>query len=96
MAESEDISPFKKTVEFLLSGKVDFEFRTTVVGGLHETQDIVNIAKAIKGAPRYFLQSFVDSGDLIMDGFCAVLPNEMKKMAFLAKDFVPNTEIRGI
>ena len=91
-----DISPFKKTVEFLLSGKVDFEFRTTVVGGLHETQDIVNIAKAIKGAPRYFLQSFVDSGDLIMDGFCAVLPNEMKKMAFLAKDFVPNTEIRGI
>lgn len=94
--ENLDITPFKKTVEFLLSGKVDFEFRTTVVGGLHETQDIVNIAKAIKGAPRYFLQSFVDSGDLIMDGFCAVLPNEMKKMAFLAKDFVPNTEIRGI
>ena len=94
--ENLDITPFKKTVEFLLSGKVDFEFRTTVVAGLHEAQDIVEIAKTIKGAPRYFLQSFVDSGDLIMDGFCAVLPNEMKKMAVLAKEFVPNTEIRGI
>lgn len=94
--ENLDLSPFKKTVEFLLSGKVDFEFRTTVVEGLHETQDIVDIAKTIQGAPRYFLQSFVDSGDLIKDGLCAVSPENMKKMAFLAREFVTNTEIRGI
>ena len=94
--ENLDIAPFKKTVEFLLSGKVDYEFRTTVVGGLHETQDIVDIAKTIKGAPRYFLQSFVDSGDLISGGLCAISPNEMKNMALLASEFVPNTEIRGI
>lgn len=94
--ENLELAPFKKTVEFLLSGKVDYEFRTTVVGGLHETQDIVEIAKAIKGAPRYFLQSFVDSGDLISGGFCAVLPEDMKKMALLASEFVTNTEIRGI
>ncbi len=94
--ENLDLAPFKKTVEFLLSGKVDFEFRTTVVDKIHETQDIVEIAKTIKGAPRYFLQSFVDSGDLISNGLCAVLPENMKKMALLAKEFVPNTEIRGI
>jgi pyruvate formate lyase activating enzyme len=39
--ESLDITPFKKTVEFLLSGAVDYEFRTTVVKGIHETQDTV-------------------------------------------------------
>ena len=94
--ENLDISPFKRTVEFLLSGKVEFEFRTTVVAGIHKTQDIVEIAKTIKGAKRYFLQSFVDSGDLIGDGFCAFSPTEMEKMAVLARDFVPNTEIRGI
>ncbi len=94
--ENLDLSPFKKTVDFLLSGTVDFEFRTTVVSGIHETQDIVEIAKTIKGAKRYFLQSFVDSGDLIMDGLCAISPENMKKMALLARDFVPNTEIRGI
>ena len=94
--ENLDVSPFKKTVEFLLSGKVDFEFRTTVVSKIHETQDIVEIAKTIKGAPRYFLQSFVDSGDLITDGLCAISPEDMKKMALLASEFVTNTQIRGI
>ncbi len=94
--ENLDVAPFKKTVEFLLSGKVDFEFRTTVVGGIHQTQDIVEIAKTITGAPRYFLQSFVDSGDLISGGLCAISPENMKNMADLARRFVPNTEIRGI
>lgn len=94
--ENLDVSPFKRTVEFLLSGKVDFEFRTTVVSKIHETQDIVEIAKTIKGAPRYFLQSFVDSGDLITDGLCAIPPEDMKKMALLASEFVTNTQIRGI
>ena len=94
--ENLDVSPFKKTVEFLLSGKVDYEFRTTIVEGIHETQDIVEIAKTIKGAPRYFLQSFVDSGDLITDGLCAISPEDMKKMALLASEFVTNTQIRGI
>ena len=94
--ENIDVSPFKKTVEFLLSGKVDYEFRTTLVKGIHETQDIVEIAKTIKGAPRYFLQSFVDSGDLITDGLCAISPEDMKKMSLLASEFVTNTQIRGI
>ncbi|MBE6664077.1 MAG: anaerobic ribonucleoside-triphosphate reductase activating protein [Ruminococcaceae bacterium] len=94
--ENLDISPFKKTVEFLLCGSVDYEFRTTVVKGIHETQDIVEIAKTIKDAPRYFLQSFVDSGDLIANGLCAISPEDMKKMALLATQFVTNTKIRGI
>lgn len=94
--ENLDITPFKKTVEFLLSGAVDYEFRTTVVKGIHETQDIVDIAKTIAGAKRYFLQSFVDSGDLISSGFCAFSPEDMKKMAELSSAFVTNTEIRGI
>lgn len=94
--ENLDVSPFKKTVEFLLGGSVDYEFRTTVVKGIHETQDIVEIAKTIKDAPRYFLQSFVDSGDLIMNGLCAISPEDMKKMALLATQFVTNTKIRGI
>ena len=94
--ENLDVNPFKKTVEFLLSGKVDFEFRTTVVKGIHQTQDIVQIAKTIRGAKRYFLQSFVDSGDLISEGLCAISPEDMQKMADLARAFVTNTEIRGI
>lgn len=94
--ENLDITPLKRTVEFLLSGKVDFEFRTTIVEGLHTEADILDIGKTIKGAPRYFLQNFVDSGDLIGEGLCAISLENMKKMQKIAAQFVPNAEIRGI
>ena len=91
-----NIENVEKSVEILLENKVDYEFRTTVVKELHKKEDFEKISTWIKGAKRYFLQSFVDSGDLIGDGFCAFSPTEMEKMAVLARDFVPNTEIRGI
>ena len=94
--ENLDLSPLKTTVEFLLSGKVDYEFRTTIVEGLHTEADILDIGKTIKGAPRYFLQNFVDSGDLIGEGLCAISLENMKKMQKIAAQFVPNAEIRGI
>ena len=64
--DSFDIAKIEESVNFLLSGKVDYEFRTTIVDGLHETQDIVKIGEWIKGAKKYFLQNFVDSGNLII------------------------------
>lgn len=94
--ENLDLSPLKRTVEFLLSGKVGYEFRTTIVEGLHTEADILDIGKTIKGAPRYFLQNFVDSGDLIGEGLCAISLENMKKMQKIAAQFVPNAEIRGI
>ena len=94
--ENLDLSTLKRTVEFLLSGKVDYEFRTTIVEGLHTEADILDIGKTIKGAPRYFLQNFVDSGDLIGEGLCAISLENMKKMQKIAAQFVPNAEIRGI
>jgi pyruvate formate lyase activating enzyme len=94
--ENLDLAPLKRTVEFLLSGKVDFEFRTTIVEGLHTEADILDIGKTIKGAPRYFLQNFVDSGDLIGEGLGAVPLENMKNMQKIATQFVPNAEIRGI
>jgi pyruvate formate lyase activating enzyme len=94
--ENLDLSPLKRTVEFLLSGKVDYEFRTTIVEGLHTEADILDIGKTIKGAPRYFLQNFVDSGDLIGEGLGAVPLENMKNMQKIAAQFVPNAEIRGI
>ncbi len=91
-----DISPLQKSVEFLLSGKVDFEFRTTVVNELHTVEDIAAIGEWIKGAPRYFLQNFVDSGDLICGDMTALPREELYKMQQKAQEYVVNTEIRGI
>lgn len=60
-----DVTPIQQSIDLLLAGRVDFEFRTTVVAEYHTPEDIGKIARWLSGAPRYFLQPFVDSGNLI-------------------------------
>lgn len=91
-----DISPIEKSVEILKTSGIDYEFRTTVVAEFHEPQDIVAAAEWIKGAKRYFLQNFVDSGDLICSNLSAVDKSVLCNMQQKAAQFVCKTEIRGI
>ena len=90
------IEKIDESVSFLLEGKVDYEFRTTVVNEFHTVESIAEAAKWIKGARRYFLQNFIDSGNLIGNGISGVPKVEMEKMREAASHFVPETAIRGI
>jgi pyruvate formate lyase activating enzyme len=94
--DSFDIAKIEESVNFLLSGKVDYEFRTTIVDGLHETQDIVKIGEWIKGAKKYFLQNFVDSGNLIGSGLKAVSLDKLKEFEKIAKSSVEKIALRGV
>lgn len=80
-----DISKIEESVAFLMEGKVDYEFRTTVVSEFHENEDILKISEWIKGAKRYFLQNFVDSGNLIEKNILhAVTPENLEFMRISA------------
>lgn len=85
----------KESIDFLLEGRVDYEFRTTVAAELHSVEDIKAIGELIKGAKRYFLQNFEDSGHLIGKGLSPVTPENLVKMQQIATDFVSNSQIRG-
>ncbi len=91
-----DITPIEKSVDFLLQNKVDFEFRTTIVDGFHTLDDIQDIVVWIKGAHKYFLQNFVDSGDLIKPDLKPVSALLLKEMQKKASEIIPSVEIRGI
>ena len=91
-----DIGKIEESVEFLMSDAVDYEFRTTVVREYHTAEDIVEITKWIAGAKRYFLQGFVDSGNLIGSGMSALRPQEMVEICTKAQEIVPNTVLRGV
>ena len=91
-----DLSKIEESVSFLLEGNVDYEFRTTVVNGFHTVESIATAAKWISGAKRYFLQNFVDSGNLIDEGVSGVSKEEMEKMREAASQYVADTQIRGI
>lgn len=94
--KSLELSRIEESVDFLKSGAVDYEFRTTVVKEFHTVEDIRSAAEWIKGAKRYFLQNFVDSGNLIDSSMSGVDKSVMLEMQRAAADFVPKTEIRGI
>ncbi len=86
----------QKTVEFLKTNAVPYEFRTTVVSQLHTGQDFVEIGQWIQGAQAYFLQNFVDSGDLIQSGLTGATPQQMQNYLKICQEFVPNTQLRGL
>ena len=52
-----NIENVKKSIEFLKSGQVDYEFRTTFSPDL-TVDDIENICKEIKGAKNYSIQKY--------------------------------------
>ena len=100
-AETAGISDFafssvRKSMDFLLSGFVDYEFRTTVVRGLHDSNSLIGAARSVLGAKRYYLQRFVDSGELIGTGFSAFSDAEMREFRELVSPFVQSAALRGI
>lgn len=93
--ENLDINLIEESIDFLLGGKVDFEFRTTVVKELHTVSDIQDIGVMIKGADKYFLQNFVDSGHIIGQNLSPVDAETLEKMRIAAAKSVKSAEIRG-
>jgi pyruvate formate lyase activating enzyme len=89
-----DLTAFEESRDILLSGSVDYEFRTTVTEQLHTPQSIAEAAEWIKGAKRYFIQNFKDSGDLVGEGMSPVCQENLESMRDAALRFVNSVVIR--
>ena len=53
-----EIEKIEESVKILKKGVIECEFRTTVVPGVIDKDDVLKMAKWIGPAPRYFLQNF--------------------------------------
>lgn len=91
-----NLEPIKESVDLLLSNVVPYEFRTTVVRQLHTNKDILSLAQWIKGAKRYYLQNFVDSGDVLASGLSGYSKKEMQIFQEVIHPLIPSVELRGI
>ncbi len=92
-----DFEKIKESVDFLINeAGCDYEFRTTVVAEFHTESAFEEIGKLIKGAKNYFLQGFIDSGDLIGENLNALPKSNMEKMADRVRPYVENVQLRGV
>lgn len=90
-----DVAPILESVALLKTGQVDYEFRTTVAKPIHTEEDFHAIAGWLGDVPKYYLQCFVDSGQILQPGMSAFAPEEMQRFLSIVKTGVPAAEIRG-
>jgi len=93
-----DLSKIKESIKLIMASGLDYEFRTTVVPTLLSVQDVVDIAKNLKGAKKFVLQQFVAEHcwDEKLRSIKPYDKEEIEKMILQAKKYIPQTVIRGI
>lgn len=91
-----ELDKIKESIALLTNGTVDYEFRTTVVKELHEEADFEEIGQMIRGAKRYFLQCFTDRDTVPFGNLHGPEPEEMERFAEIARQYVPQTQVRGV
>lgn len=87
---------YVRTVEMLKQGKVDYEFRTTVVPSFVDAEDILKIGELAKDAKRLVLQQFVPN-DTLDKTFSNVKPYPPEVIAYFAdvvKKYVNTVTLR--
>ena len=91
-----DLESITRTVEYLKSGVVDYEFRTTIVKELHKREDIEAIGQWLSGSRRYFLQNYKESEQVIRPVFTSYSREQLENFQQILQKTIPQVEIRGI
>ena len=91
-----DLGPVEESVALLKEGRVDYEFRTTVVSQLHDEASLVSAAEWLRGAKAWYLQQFVDSGGCIRQGLTAYSEDALRALLKTVQTILPAARLRGV
>lgn len=58
---------WQQSLAYLRASDMEYELRTTLVGGLHEQEDLLVMAELLETQEMWYIQSFVKQGLLIND-----------------------------
>lgn len=84
--------------DLLINGDIPYEFRTTVVDGIHTEEDFRELGPFIKGCRSYFLQAYKESSTVLdlSAGFGTPKKEELLSYAELVSSYVEKVDIRGV
>ncbi len=86
----------EKSVALLKSSNIDYEFRTTVCHPFHSPKCMEEIGRWLRNAKRYYIQPFVDSGNLLGSGVSVMTKSELETLLNAVKSYIPAAELRGV
>jgi pyruvate formate lyase activating enzyme len=93
---AKDTEPLLQAIEMLKTGKIEYEFRTTIVPGFVDDDEIGRIGELVKGGRSFSLQQFVPE-DTLDKSFTALKPyrpERIEKFADTMKKYVDKVTIR--
>ncbi len=97
-----DITRIEESVSLLKNSGIPYEFRTTVVKGIHTIEEFQTIGEWLSGCQAYYLQAFRENEDLLglqttsVELFQTFSKKEMKQMAELARKYIDKVALRGV
>ena len=93
---AENTAVFQRAIEMLKTGKVEYEFRTTVVPEFVTAEDVVCIGEITKGAKTFAFQQFVphDTLDKRFENVQPYAPETIKEFAETMKKYTKNVVLR--
>lgn len=94
--KSIDLTRILRSIDLLKNSQTEYEFRTTVVTEFHEADDFEAIGDMIRGASRYYLQSFTDRETVPFGNLHAPSKEEMLRYKDIAESYVGLAELRGV
>jgi pyruvate formate lyase activating enzyme len=92
-----DLERIRLSVDLIRNSGVDYEFRTTIVPGLHNESDFEKIGKWLEGSKKYVLQAFEDKGKILdpkLKGRIKGQKIDLEKIAKNMEKYFGKVEIR--
>ena len=91
-----NIKHIKESISLIENSDISYEFRTTVVKELHTETDFQEIALTLSSQSPYFIQSFKDSGNILIPGLSSCDIETLNNYLSIIKERIPNAAVRGI
>lgn len=92
-----DINAIGETMDFLLTDLLDYEFRTTVVPTILGKDELLEMARTVPNARRFFIQRYsnLNTLDPAFAGIDPYPDATMREFASAMREYCPVVELRG-
>ena len=90
-----DVLRIQDSVEFLMEGTVEYEFRTTVARELHGRAEFEKIGQWLAGCRKYCLQNYRESEFVLNPVFSGYSREQLERFRELLMRTIRRVEIRG-
>ncbi len=86
-----------ESIQIIMNSSIEYEFRTTVVSPLLDSEDFMMIGDWIRGAKHYYLQPFNNSPNVLSpQDFYTPSAETLNMYLNILRPAIPNVQLRGL